>query len=152
MVKTDKLADEMRELLYPHQREMVEWLFASGDRDFPADDGRRWSPLNDMQAVLPRWGEDVVDPATAIHEFLNRFLTEGEATLVVPVNGDYSPLEMYALATILHESGDNIFIDIDDPSGQLAGMVKLPVCKTEVPEKSYLDHDPTKRHKRRKRK
>lgn len=195
MVKTDKLADEMRELLYPHQREAVERL---------ADEGRRWFPLdingekiefdkpsnlpafiagrlpdfhaiytepreignavhaaiNNMQAALPRWGEADSDPLADIQKFIDEAwhvpaVRKGwvDGHEVIFLQGDLSQLEMYAFASMLHESGEATIMQIG--SGSVPGMndmLKSLVCKTEAPAKSYLDHDPTKKHRRRKRK
>lgn len=73
---------------------------------------------------------------------------------------DYSQLELYVLAAMMHESKDGIVLDLEG-SGSIAGLSEHPPCeflyktiqtkeratKQNGRSATYLQHDPTKHHK-----
>lgn len=131
---------------------------------------------------VERWNEANATPLDDLQRWLDMVRDSDPAYPVVIVGGDYTDLEMkvirYMHATFVHESAggsptprgrieifdydDKLVIDIEG-EGELPGLIdesfwlkqlkpKKPAVKQNGRSASYLDHDPTKRHKRRKKK
>lgn len=103
-----------------------------------------------------------------MQEAMDRFKTheDGQGRRYFVLTGDYSQLEMYALAAMMHESKGGVVLDLEgsgsmpgiaDPftllrqsGGQIAEvMAKKPAVKQNGRSAAYLAHDPTKKHGRR---
>lgn len=118
--------------------------------------------VNEMRAVVPRWGESDTDPLADIEAFYERLTkTEGEGKTdqvldryVAVLHADFSEIEMRALlAMVAHESRP-VVLDLDPLGGMLPGMndvlfnLSKEMAKSKVlPRRpDYHRHDPTKHH------
>lgn len=99
-----------------------------------------------------------------MQEAMDRFKSheDGEGRRYFVLKGDYSQLELYALAAMMHESKNGVVLDFEgsgsipgfaDPimmlrqsGGQIAEAIK-PAVKQNGRSASYLAHDPSKRHR-----
>lgn len=99
-----------------------------------------------------------------MQEAMDRFKSheDGEGRRYFVLTGDYSQLELYALAAMMHESKNGVVLDFEgsgsmpgiaDPlmmlrqsGGQIAEVVaKKPAVKQNGRSAAYLAHDPTKK-------
>lgn len=87
---------------------------------------------------------------------------DGEGRRYFVLTGDYSQLELYALAAMMHESKSCVVLDFEgsgsmpgfldemtifrQSGGQIAEAIQ-PAVKQNGRSASYLAHDPSKRHR-----
>lgn len=102
-----------------------------------------------------------------MQEAMDRFKSheDGEGRRYFVLTGDYSQLELYALAAMMHESKRGVVLDFEG-SGSMPGFAdpftllrqsggqvieaiqpKHPTVKQNGRSAAYLRHDPSKRHK-----
>ncbi|TXH57006.1 MAG: hypothetical protein E6Q97_05315 [Desulfurellales bacterium] len=104
-----------------------------------------------------------------MQEAMDRFKSheDGEGRRCFVLTGDYSQLELYALAAMMHESKGPLVLDFEGSGsmpgfwdeitlfrqngGQIAEAIqpKQPTIKQNGRSAAYLAHDPTKKHGRR---
>ena len=102
-----------------------------------------------------------------MQEAMDRFKPheDGEGRRYFVLTGDYSQLELYALAAMMHESKNGVVLDFEgsgsipgfaDPftlfrqsGGQIAAAIqpKERATKQNGRSAAYLAHDPSKRHR-----
>jgi hypothetical protein len=104
-----------------------------------------------------------------MQEAMDRFKPheDGEGRRYFVLTGDYSQIELYVLAAMMYEAKGPLVLDFEgsgsipgfaDPftllrqsGGQIAEvMEKKPAVKQNGRSAAYLQHDPTKRHRRTK--
>lgn len=102
-----------------------------------------------------------------MQEAMDRFKSheDGEGRRYFVLTGDYSQLELYALAAMMHESKNGVVLHFEgsgsipgfalhppcellfrQSGGQIAEAIK-PAVKQNGRSASYLAHDPSKRHR-----
>lgn len=95
-----------------------------------------------------------------MQEAMDRFKSheDGEGRRYFVLTGDYSQLELYALAAMMHESKNGVVLDLEG-SGSMPGFLdegvlfkptippKRPAVKQNGRSAAYLALDPTKRHR-----
>lgn len=175
-----KLWDEklLREIM---ERPYSDWEDMWRTDHLPHLDVERWNEADsDPLADIEEWRKLMGDqPATGRHrhgktefaaEYARAMTKDGEFTFIVHEGGDFSVIEQYVLATLYHESAGGIHLDLPpageiegfmvykQSAGQLADFLRTdpealdgPPVKQNGRSAAYLQHDPTKRHKRTKR-
>lgn len=128
--------------------------------------------INNMQDVVPRWGEADTDPLQDIQDFYNRM---NDRVAILPschgktdasqewvkffLHADFSAVEMHALmATLKHETR-GVILELDRTGGAIPGMNDVIAGFTKAAAKAehlpsrpdYHKHDRTKSHKRTRR-
>lgn len=87
-------------------------------------------------------------------------VTEAGKRVAIVTGTDYGTIEMHILATMHHESARGIVLDLGSRGGEIPGAFDLaalmpairpkqPATKQNGRSASYLSHDPTKNHGRR---
>lgn len=102
-----------------------------------------------------------------MQEAMDRFKSheDGEGRRYFVLTGDYSQLELYVLAAMMHESKSGVVLDFEgsgsmpgfldemtifrQSGGQIAEAIqpKQPATKQNGRSAAYLAHDPSKRHR-----
>ncbi len=128
------------------------YAVGTGEKDFIGEDSDRrfFVHQTSTRANTPvRWGQAVVSPLEDLETFYAK------------VDADWGPIEMRALANAMHDDAYlRIYLDIEhgaDVPGAFdfdAMHYKKPVSEVtsgDMRDKSYLKHDPSKQHRRRRR-
>ena len=122
------------------------YVVGTGAKDFIGED-RQTSTITDTPV---RWGQVVVSPLEDLETFYAK------------VDADWGPIEMRALANAMHDDAVmRIYLDIE-PGEPIPGRFDFDAMHYKKPreaevtsgdkrDKSYLKHDPSKQHRRRRR-
>lgn len=99
-------------------------------------------------------------------EMIRYLASDGEVTVIVHEGAaDFSVIEQHMLATLYHETGTHLdlppageiegFMVFKQSAGQIADFLRTepeaPAVKQNGRSAAYLQHDPTKKHRRTKR-
>lgn len=129
--------------------------FLKLDPIFPGDEivfdkliGRRLAPF-----VTPITGRVTSQPEIQDWQYKR-------AIISVPINADYGEIERRILAASVDPRVRHIQLDVQSPSGEIGGPMILTALYDYTPKQkvakkpppSYMRHDPTKQHGRRRRK
>ena len=169
---TDKktLTEQMEEVLRPIVRMSFPHISDPRIEIKPRQQGKTQT----VTGYTSRWGDDF-DPAEfqrTLQDMLDKVATpehrhatmeRPDGTRVIFVSGDYSAIEAHALATLIHESGDPVLLDLDRygsipgddrrffPMYEKTFVPKQPAVKQNGRSAAYLNHDRSKQHRRPKR-
>jgi hypothetical protein len=123
------------------------------------------SPLERAMTETPRWGEAETHPWQDVERYRKEMMEPWphKVAVVKVASLDFGLIEARVLAAMGDKRVRGVLIDIESAHGEIAGNPQLDLYRTLMmsapPEKTvakkappaYLKHDPTKRHKRRRK-
>lgn len=131
------------------------------------DQSPRYQAINDMEAVVPRWGESDADPLRDIEDMVARMnnmiaiqpsahgKTSADSEWVkFFLHADFSAVEMHALLATLRHETRGVILELDSMGGAIDGFAdavhlfakSVAKCEPLPRHPDYHRHDPTKRH------
>lgn len=121
------------------------------------------SPLERAMTETPRWGEADTTPWQDVERYRKEIMEPWpHKVAVIHVGSDYGLLEARILAQMADKRVRTILLDIESGGGEIVNpqldLYRMAFAEKPRAEKvakrappAYLQHDPTKRHKRRRK-
>lgn len=122
------------------------------------------SPLERAMTETPRWGEAETHPWQDVERYRKEIMEPWpHKVAVIPLAGlDYGLIEARVLAAMSDKRVRGVIIDIESAHGEIVNpqldLYRMAFAEKPRAEKvakrappAYLQHDPTKRHKRRRK-